>query len=63
MKVDYFIFGEIVDKILFRVLREGEGSNRVDVVFDVYRDIFIKLVEREFRGESDVIIFKNFAVG
>lgn len=42
------------------MLFEGEGSNRVDVVFDVYRDI---LVEREFRGENDVIIFKNFVVG
>ena len=52
LKVDYLTFGEIPDKILSRVLREGEGSNRVDVVFDVYRDISIKSVERELRGDK-----------
>ena len=42
LKVDYLTFGEIAEKILSRVLREGEGSNRVYAVFDVYRDISIK---------------------
>ena len=45
------------------MLREGEGGNRVDVVFDVYRDISIKSAEREIRGESDAITFKNHAAG
>ena len=63
LKVDYLTFGEIADKILSRVLLEGEGSNRVDVVFDVYRDISIKSAERELRGESDAITFKNLAAG
>ena len=35
LKVDYLTFGEIAEKILPRVLREGEGSNRVNVVFDI----------------------------
>ena len=42
LKVDYLTFGEIAEKILPRVLREGEGSNRVYAVFDVYRDIPLK---------------------
>lgn len=63
MKVDYLTFGEIADKILSRVLREGDSSDRVDVVFDVYRDISIKSAEKEIRGESDAITFKNLASG
>ena len=63
LKVDYLTFGEIADQILFRVLREGECSNRADVVFDVYRDISIKSAERELRGERDALIFKNLAAG
>ena len=63
LKVDYLIFGEIADKTLSRVLREGEGSNRVDVIFDVYGDISITSAERELRGESDAITFKNLAAG
>ena len=65
LKVDYLTFGEITDNILSRVLREAEGSDRVDVVFDVYRDISIKSAERdlELRGESDAITFKNLAAG
>ena len=59
LKVDYLTFGEITDKTLSRVLREGEGSNGVDVTFDVHRDIPIKSAERELRGESDAITFKN----
>ena len=63
LKVDYLTFGEIADNILSRVLREAEGSDRVDVVFDVYGDISNKSAERELRGESDAITFKNLAAG
>ena len=59
--IDYLTFDEIADKILSRLLRESEGSNRVDVIFDLYRDIPIKLAERELRGVSDAI--KNLAAG
>ena len=33
------------------------------MVFDVYRDIGIKSAERDLRGESDAIIFKNLGDG
>ena len=58
LKVDHLIFGEIAEMALSRVLREGDGSSRIDVVFDVYRDLSIKSVERELRSE-DFITFKN----
>ena len=58
LKVDHLIFGEIAEMALSRVLREGDGSSRIDVVFDVYRDLPIKSVERELRSE-DFITFKN----
>ena len=44
-------------------MREGEGSSRIDVVFDVYRDLSIKSVERELRSEGDFITFKNLSSG
>ena len=45
------------------MLSEGKDSDRVDVVFDVYRQSSIKSAERELRGESDGLTFKNLAVG
>ena len=63
LMVDYLTFGEITGKILSRVLHKREGSNRVDVVFDVYRDIYIKSAERELRGENDAVTFKNLTAG
>ena len=63
LKVDHLIFGEIAEMALLRVLREGEGSSRIDVVFDVYRDLSIKSVERELRSEGDFITFKNLSSG
>ena len=62
LKVDHLIFGEIAKMALSRVLREGDGSSRIDVVFDVYRDLPIKSVERELRSE-DFITFKNVSSG
>lgn len=47
LQVDHHTFGKIAEMALSRVLREGEGSSRIDVVFDVYRDVSIKSVERE----------------
>ena len=63
LKEDYLTFGEIADQILSRVMHEEEGSNRVDVIFDGYRDISIKSAERELRGKSNAITFKNLAAG
>ena len=52
-------------QIISRVLHKGEGSNRVDLDFCMYRDISIKSAERELRGKNlaagqKVKQFKNF---
>ena len=59
LQVDRLTFSEIAEMALSRVLREGEGSSSIDVVFDVCRDLSIKSAERELRSEGDSITFKN----
>ena len=50
LKVDYLTFGEIAEKILSRVLREGGVANRVEWYLT-------------YTGESDKTTFKNLAAG
>ena len=59
LKVDHLIFSEIAEIALSRVLREGDGSSRIDVVFDMS----VKSVDRELRSEEDFITFKNVSSG
>ena len=44
-------------------LHEGRDSNRIDVVFDVYREVSIKNAERRKRGSDEGVRFKTFAPG
>ena len=43
-------FAEIADVLMTMIMREGATSRRINVVFDVYREISIKNTEREKRG-------------
>lgn len=52
LKGDHKTFAEVADTLLTMVLREGATSTRIDVVFDVYRNISIKNIEREKRGDE-----------
>ena len=45
-------FREISDALLSLVLAEGYHSKRIDVVFDVYRDISITNIERSIRASQ-----------
>lgn len=56
-------FAEIADLALGSVLRESSECQRIDVVFDVYRDVSIKQAERDKRGEETATHFKNIAPG
>lgn len=52
LKGDHKTFAEIADTIMSMTLNEGHDSERIDVVFDVYREESIKNAEREKRGSS-----------
>ena len=53
LKVDHFSFAEIPDTALARFGREGGSGISIDVVFDDYMNLSIKLAEREQRGQGD----------
>ena len=52
-------FAEVADNLMYIVLNEGTDSQRIDVVFDVYRDNSIKNPEREKRGSENGHEFRN----
>ena len=52
-----------VPRGLHEVLHEGARSQRIDVVFDVYREDSIKNAERENRGSASAVQFRNIAPG
>ena len=56
-------FSQLAESVLSHVLHEGSQSNRIDVVFDVYRDSSIKNTERINRGADTGIQFKNISPG
>ena len=53
LKGDQKTFKEITEMLLAMALREGGSSTRIDVVFDNYREISRKNLEREKRGAED----------
>ena len=53
LKGDQKTFKETTEMLLAMALREGGSSTRIDVVFDNYREISIKNLEREKRGVED----------
>jgi len=49
---DQKTFAELADSMMSMVLHEGTDSQRIDVVFDVYRNNSIKNHKREKRGSE-----------
>lgn len=56
-------FLQLAESALSHVLHEGSKSHRIDVVFDVYKEMSIKDAERANRGADTGIQFKNIAPG
>ena len=56
---DQKTFAEVADNLMYMVLNEGTDSQRIDVVFDVYRDNSITNPEREKRGSENGHEFRN----
>ena len=56
-------FGDIAKTVLKIVIRERDKCDRVDVVFDAYRDGSIKDAERVNRGSGSGVKFRSLATG
>ncbi len=56
---DQKTFAEVADSLMSMILHEGTDSQRIDVVFDVYRHDSIKNAEREKRGSESGHEFRN----
>ena len=56
-------FGDIAKTVLKIVICEGDKCDRVDVVFDVYREGSIKDAERLNRGSGSGAKFRSLATG
>ena len=52
-------FGEIANEVLGYCLSEGCTSERIDIVFDVYKKDSIKNLEREQRGSGQGVQYKS----
>ena len=59
MRGDQNTFAEVADNLMCMALNEGTDSQRIDVVFDVYRDNSIKNPETEKRGSENGHEFRN----
>ena len=59
LKGDQKTFAAFAETLLPRVLNEGGTSDRIDVVFDDYREEFIKNAQRENRGEGSGSEYRN----
>ncbi len=56
-------FSELANHVLTQVLHDGHRSNRIDVVFDVYKKDSIKSAERVSRGSAEAIAFSQIRPG
>ena len=52
-------FKDVAESIFAKVLAEGRGFTRIDLVFDVYREISIKNAERQKRANDEAVQFNN----
>ena len=52
LKGDQLTFGDVAMTVLSMAMEEGVRCNRIDVVFDTYKELSIKNSERQLRGEE-----------
>jgi len=52
LKGDQLTFGDVTITVLSMAIKEGVWCNRIDVVFDTYKELSIKNSERQLRGEE-----------
>ena len=49
-------FGDLAEIVFALALKDGTHSDRIDMIFDVYKGISIKNAERNERSSSDVFL-------
>ena len=59
MKGDKLTFEELVEQVLISIIRTSASTERIDVVFDVYWQLFIKGADRAMQGSETGICFTN----
>ena len=52
VKGDQLTFGDVAIIVLSMAMKEGVRCNRIDIVFDTYKELPIKNSERLLRGEE-----------
>ena len=52
LKGDQLTFGDVATTVLSMTMEEGVRCNRIDVIFDTYKELSIKNSERQLRGEE-----------
>ena len=63
LPANFKTFSEISKDLFQKILNEGKSYDRIDAIFDVYRDISIKTPERVKRGEKTAPTFSNIVAG
>ena len=63
VKAERKTFAELSELVRITALREGSQSQRLDIVFDVYKSLSIKNAERQRRGTDEGIIYRNIHRG
>ena len=56
-------FSELSDHVFSQMLHAGRGSDKIDVVFDMYHSDSIKSAERIQRGSTEGIALSNIMPG
>ena len=63
LSANFKTFSEIATDLFQKISNEGKLFQRIDALFDVYRNISIKNPERVKRGETDAPVFSNIVAG
>ena len=60
---DNLTINELSDTVIRRVLNDGRGSVRIDVVFAIYQEQSIKTAERAHSGSKRGLVFSQIKAG
>ena len=63
LSANFKTFSEIARDLFQKISNEGKLFQRIDALFDVYRNLSIKNPERVKRGKTDAPVFSNIVAG